>query len=97
MIGRITRRADADVRAICRYIAQDNPDAADKLDARLHEEMWKLVRTPGIGHRRADVTNARYRFWVVGKYVIAYRVEKATVVISRVIHGARDFRKLFRP
>jgi len=97
MIGRITQRADADVEAICRYIAQDNPDAADKLDARLHEEMRKLVRMPGVGHRRADVTNARYRFWSVGKYVIAYRVEKTTVVISRVIHGARDFRKLFRP
>jgi len=50
---------------------------------------------PGMGHQRADVSNPRYRFWPVGNYVIAYRVERSTLIVVRVVYGARDFRKLF--
>jgi plasmid stabilization system protein ParE len=41
------------------------------------------------------VEDKRYRFWVVGSYVIAYRVEETELLVVRVIHGARDFRRLF--
>ena len=79
----------------CDYIAADSVDAAERLDARMHREMQNLADMPGIGHTRRDVTNPRYRFWSVGNYVIAYRIEKGVLVVSRVVHGARDFRKLF--
>jgi plasmid stabilization system protein ParE len=46
-------------------------------------------------HRRADVSDPQYRFWSVGNYVIAYRIEGDEVIVIRVVHGARDFRKLF--
>lgn len=93
---RISRVADRDIRAICDYIAQDNVDAADKLDRRLHEAVELLASIPGMGHHRDDVPDPRYRFWSVGNYVIAYRVEENTVVVARVVHGARNFRRLFR-
>jgi plasmid stabilization system protein ParE len=32
-------------------------------------------------------------FWVVGNYVIAYRMERSTLMVVRVLHGARDFRE----
>ena len=94
---RISRRADADIEAICQYIAKDNPDAADRLDQRMHEAIQQLARVPGLGHRRADVQDGRYQFWNVGQYVIAYWVEQKELIVVRVIHGARDFRKLFKP
>jgi plasmid stabilization system protein ParE len=36
MTYRISRCANADIEAICDYIAKDNPDAADRLDLRIH-------------------------------------------------------------
>jgi plasmid stabilization system protein ParE len=48
-----------------------------------------------MGHTRADVKDKRYRFWVAGSYVIAYRMEAHELVVVRVLHGARDFRRLF--
>jgi toxin ParE1/3/4 len=94
---RISRRADADIAALCDYIAKDNPDAAGRLDERLHHAIELIAQVPGMGHTRADVQDKRYLFWVVDKCVIAYRVERNELVVVRVLHGARDFRKLFKP
>ena len=92
---RISRRADMDLTAICNYIAHDNPVAAEQLDERIHQEIQFLARFPGVGHTRADVRDKRYLFRAVGNYVIAYRVEGKELIVVRVLHGARDFRKLF--
>ena len=54
-----------------------------------------LGRFPRMGHNRADALNKRYLFWAVGNYLIAYRIEESEVVVVRVLHGARDFCKLF--
>ncbi|HYV36200.1 MAG TPA: type II toxin-antitoxin system RelE/ParE family toxin [Gemmataceae bacterium] len=92
---RISRRADADIERICDYIAENNPDAAERLDEKIHRAIQLLADFPGMGHTRPDVADKRYLFWAVGNYVIAYRVEKKELVVVRVLHGARDFRKLF--
>jgi toxin ParE1/3/4 len=94
---RISRQADADIGQICDRIAEGNPDAADRLDDRIHEAIQRLARFPGVGHKRPDVSDKRYLFWAVGNYVIAYRIEAEEIVVVRVLHGARDFRKLFPP
>jgi plasmid stabilization system protein ParE len=93
---RISFRANADIESVCDYIAKDNPEAAERLDARIHEVIRLLARFPGMGHIRADVPDERYRFHSVGNYAIAYRIEGKMVVIVRVVHGARDFRQIFR-
>ncbi len=73
MSYRISPRANADIEAICDYIARDNPDAADRLDDRIHDAITLLAQFPGMGHARTDVKDRRYMFWTVGNYVIAYR------------------------
>jgi toxin ParE1/3/4 len=92
---RISRLANADIEEICDRIANDKPDAADRLDDRIHRAIERLADFPGMGHNRADVKDKRYRFWVVASYVIAYRVEESELLVVRVLHGARDFRRLF--
>jgi len=94
---RISRKADADIESICDYIAQNNPDAADRLDEQIHRAIQLIATFPGLGHTRPDVRDNRYLFRAVGNYVIAYRLEKNELVVVRVLHGARDFRKLFPP
>jgi toxin ParE1/3/4 len=94
---RISRKADADIERICEHIAEDNPDAADRLDEQIHRAIQLLAKFPGLGHTRPDVTDKRYLFRAVGNYLIAYRMEHKELVVVRVVHGSRDFRKLFRP
>lgn len=93
---RISRRANTDIKSICAHIAKDNPDAAERLDQQIHEMIKMLAEFPGLGHYRADVDDERCLFRAIGSYVIAYRVERNELVAVRVLHGARDFRKLFR-
>lgn len=95
MTYRLSKRANADLEEIFEYIAKSNPGAASRLDQRIHETINLLARFPGIGHSRLDVTDKRYLFWTVGNYVIAYRMVGPDLVVVRVLHGARNFRKLF--
>ena len=93
---RITRSAFRDMVSIWSYVAADNQDAADRMRENLILEMRKLCDTPGMGHERADVKNPAYRFWRVGSYIVAFHVKGNDLFVSRVIHGAKDFRRLFK-
>ena len=93
----ISRKADTDIERICDYLGADNPDAADRLDQEIHRAIQLIAKFPGMGHSRPDVKDKRYLFKAVGNCVIAYRLEKKELVVVRVVHGARDFRSLFRP
>ncbi|CAN5426178.1 type II toxin-antitoxin system RelE/ParE family toxin [soil metagenome] len=95
MSYRISRRANADIESICDYIAKDSSEAANRLDQRIHTTIKLLAHFPGMGHTRQDVADRRYLFWTVGTYVIAYRIEGKHLLVVRVLHGLRDFRRLF--
>jgi plasmid stabilization system protein ParE len=92
----IRPQAKVDLLEIWDYIARDSIEAANRLADRLDAAVVRVAEWPGIGHSRSDVNDPRYRFYSVGNYIIAYRVEKSAALIIRVVHGARDFRKLFR-
>lgn len=85
-----------DLNAIWEHIAADNIRATDALVAQVNDAAQTLAAMPGIGHTRVEVKDPRYRFWAVRSYVMAYRHTSRTLTVVRVIHGARDFRKLFR-
>ena len=88
--------ARRDLLAIWKRIRKDaGIDVADRVLAEIYDNIQMLVDQPGMGHEREDVDDPRYRFWSVFKYVIAYRTDRKPLTISRVVHGARDFRKLF--
>ena len=78
------------------YIAPNSVEAAQKVDDALHAAMRALARMPGMGHRRSDVDDPRILFWRVYSYLIAYRVERGTIVVVRVVHGARDIGRIFK-
>lgn len=55
-----------------------------------------LSRQPYIGRRRDEDLRPGVRSFVVGDYVIAYRVDGDNVLILRVLRGSRDIESLFR-
>jgi hypothetical protein len=42
------------------------------------------------------VKKPRLRFWSVFSYVIAYWYDNNTLTVERVVHGRRNFRRLFK-
>ena len=61
--------ADFDLDDIREYIAADNIDAADRWIQKLFDTFEALGRTPGMGHRREDLTPYPALFWPVGAYL----------------------------
>jgi antitoxin ParD1/3/4/toxin ParE1/3/4 len=91
----LTARARLDLQLIWNRIADDSIDNADKVKDELRTAMRQLAHMPGMGHRRADVSNPRYRFWAVYSFVIAYLPDTRPLQVVRVVHGAQNFKKLF--
>jgi toxin ParE1/3/4 len=88
--------AKIDIREIWDWIAKDNEQAADRVEAAIYFEVARLVKMPGIGHRRADVKISSYLFFNVYSYAIAYEYDDVSLTVVRVLHGARNFRALFK-
>lgn len=82
--------AELDLDEIWNYIAQDNIDAADRWINTLFDAFSSLAQTPGMGHKREDLTAFPILFWPVGAHLILYRVQKELIEIVAVTQGARD-------
>jgi plasmid stabilization system protein ParE len=82
--------AELDLDQIWEYIAEDDIDAADRWIAKLFEAFESLSQTPGMGHRREDLTGLPVLFWPVDAYLVLYRVQDKWIEIVAVTQGARD-------
>lgn len=91
---RVSDTARSDLDEIWFYIAQDNPDAADRFVRVLVSRFPLLASMPEIGRAREELS-PHLRSFPVGNYVIFYRPSDSGVEIARVLHGARDFPSLF--
>ena len=81
--------AEADAVEIWVYIAQDNPDAADRLLGRFDNLFRLLASQPQLGKSVEDLA-PNLRFVPLGNYLIFYRPRTDGVEIVRILHAARD-------
>jgi antitoxin ParD1/3/4/toxin ParE1/3/4 len=88
--------AEVDLDDIWEYIAQDSIGAADRWVAKLFDAFAVLACNPGMGHVRRDLTDYPVLFWPVGAYLVLYRIQKKSIEIVAVTHGARDVPSLLR-
>ena len=92
---RLTLEAKADLREILLGVAEDSPDAAERLRTSFYEGLQRLGRTPGIGHYHLELLDRRYRFWNFPPYVVCYVWQEKPIQIIAVVHGARDLAVFF--
>ncbi len=88
-----TPQASDDLLDIWSFIARDNSEAADRVEAAIFRACDLLAGSPLAGRIRKDVTSLPLRFWVVhpySNYLIVYDPEKQPLQIIRILHGARD-------
>jgi addiction module RelE/StbE family toxin len=71
------------------FIAENNPQAAERVSLRLRQAIGKLVLHPDIGHPVPELSNVREL--VAGNYVVRYLREEDTIFVLRVWHG-KEFR-----
>ncbi len=86
----VSPEAEGDLTEIWEYIAHDSIDAADRWIGRLREAIESLACSPGIGHKRPDLTDFPILFWPVGAYLLLYRVRNRRLEIVAVTQGSRD-------
>ena len=86
----LSAEAEFDLDEIWEYIAADNLDAADRWMGKLFGTFEALGQTPGMGHRREDLTAYPVLFWPVGAYLVIYRAENRPIEIVAMTQGARD-------
>jgi antitoxin ParD1/3/4 len=91
-----TPQAIEDLDAIWWFIAQDNSDAADRVETEIMETCRRLAKHPLMGTRRQDVTPLPVRFWTVTRYpnyVIVYRPDTLPLQVVAVLHGKRNLKE----
>jgi toxin ParE1/3/4 len=89
-----TAQAEEDLIELWLYIAQENPNAADRVLTDIEACFQTLADNPLIGRLRPDIA-PELRYFMAGKYLILYRTVPDGVQMVRVIHGARDLSNLF--
>jgi|SRR3954447_5226074 plasmid stabilization system protein ParE len=93
----LTDAARQDIRSIVDYIRRENPEAAKRVRTKLRLAMERLVKLPGIGHFRRDLTDRPVKFWGVYSYLIVYDPDSKPLTVVRVLHGSQDLPRLLKP
>ena len=92
---RLTRHATGDLKSLALRTRKRSGDAAakDTVDSLL-ADFDLLASSPGLGHRREDLTARPYYFYSVKPYLIVYARQIDPLPILAVLHGSRDVRRL---
>ena len=79
-----------DIDEIRAYIAEDDPDAADRTVNEIFDRIRQLIPLPDQGFLRPNLTPLPLRFVTVRDYVIAYAPDKKPLWVVAVFHGRRS-------
>jgi toxin ParE1/3/4 len=89
-----TPAAIADLDSIWDYIARDSIDAADRVLDELDDLFQRFAVNAEIGELQPNLADGHYRRFTHRSYVIYYRPINDTIIVIRVLHGARDYEAL---
>jgi toxin ParE1/3/4 len=93
---RLLRIAEEDFGEIISFITADNPTAATALADKIEKNLELLSENPKIGRvpREEELKNPGYRYLIVQNYLIFYSIEKKTVLVHRILHGAKNYKSV---
>jgi toxin ParE1/3/4 len=94
MLLSITPLAALDLEEIGDYIALDNPLRAVEFLTELQAHCETILLNPE-GYRLRQEFSKTMRSCSHGNYVIFYESDAKVVTVVRILHGGRDFQKIF--
>ncbi len=89
--------AKTDLAGIAKYIGLENhsPDVARRFVDDIHEKFETYARQPLMGEPRPELGDELRSFTFKKNYVVIYRPLDDGIDVLRIVHGARDYPKLF--
>jgi len=76
------------------YVADDNPDAANRLQDEIERQVEMLAKMPEMG--RPGRRRGTRELVIAGtRYIAAYRLTQNRLEILRLLHGARHWPSRF--
>lgn len=96
--ARLAEPARRDAAAAGRWIARNNPAAAQAFRSAIVAAARRIGSFPNIGTERFDLAPPPARFLPVQgfPYLIIYDADRTPPLILRIIHGARDLPNVLR-
>jgi plasmid stabilization system protein ParE len=94
----LSTEAEEDTFQIWRYLAEKaSVETANRIESKFYKAFELLVKTPGLGHKRLDLTEHSVLFFRVRpySYLIIYR-PKTPLEIVAVLHGRRNIAELLQ-
>ena len=93
---RLLSIAEEDFTEIVSFIAADNTKAALNLADKIEKNLELLADNPLLGKSPSDsdLKLLGYRYLIIENYLIFYTIEKRTILIHRILHGARNYKSL---
>jgi toxin ParE1/3/4 len=93
---RLLKIAEQDLQDIVSFVAADNVSAAISLAERVECDLQRLGPHPYLGKTPNDerLVALGYRVLTIDNYLVFYKVRGKTVLIHRILHGARDIPSL---
>lgn len=92
---RVAKAAKADLRDILNYVTADRPSAAHKLELRFAKSLKSLRHLPERFPKIRENLHTKfvYRHVLVNSYRVIFRIFGNEVLIVRILHQARRFRR----
>ncbi len=93
---RLLSIAEQDLQDIVAFVVAENLPAAVALADRVENDLLRLARYPYLGKAPNDEQLAAmgYRVLVIENYLVFYKISGRTVLVHRILHGARDLPRL---
>jgi toxin ParE1/3/4 len=93
---RLLSIAEQDLVELVLYLAAENPRAAAEVLNHVEARLHALATHPFTGRvpRDPKLTALGYRVLVVANYLVYYKVRGTTILVYRILHGARDIMPL---
>lgn len=93
---RLLSIAEEDFIEIISFIVADNTKAALNLADKTEKNFELLSDNPLLGKfpSNSDLKLLCYRYLVIENYLVFYTIEKKTILIHRMLHGARNYKSL---
>ncbi len=93
---RLLSTAEQDFNEIIDYILLENTSAAISIADKIESNLQFLENNPQLGRIPDDEELLRlgYRYLVVLDYLIFYKIEDTTIIVYRILHGARNYKSL---
>jgi len=100
--ARFSPKAAHDLDEVFRFIASDNPEAAQRVRNTILDVADLLAQNRELGRpvRNAALRHAHIRWFVVPQFrnhLIFYQPFQETVMVVRVLHAAQDWTRFFPP